>query len=262
VNIFIGMFLAFDHEKPRDRLDNSLGATMISGAFLRIRGWGAAFMALGTVLLLALSNAASAGPVLTTCADCDGDKFAITFFLDSDNGTNSVYDVSLFADTSGNNLGTHFIFAVALGFGSNMISVDAAMDAAPNGAGNWTAQPGGLSSNPSSAGGCDGSGAFICSQSNGVAFDALAPDPNSATTPYEWTWDVTVPDNFPGGAAAAFASGADVKISYQDFKGHHVSDTFLFTQGQPPSEEAPEPATLLLFATALIGLSVLRRRNS
>jgi len=236
---------------------------MLGGSLLGIRKWAAVLMVLGTGLFLALPHVASAGPILTSCPDCDGDKFAITYFLDSDNGTNSVYDVTLLADTSGNNLGTHDIFAVALGFGSNMISVDPAMDAAPNGAGNWTAQPGGLSSSSNSSNGCDGSGAFICSQSNGLAFDALAPDPNSATTPYEWTWDVTVPDNFPGGAAAAFASGADLKISYdQGFKGHHISDNLSFTQGQPPSEETPEPATLLLFATGLIGLSVLRRRGT
>jgi hypothetical protein len=218
--------------------------------------WAITLLVAGLGFAFAVANSAY-GTTLTTCPDCDGDKFAITYSFESDNGTTSIYDVTLFADTSGNNLGGGHIDAVALGFGSNMITVLAAMDAAPIAPGGWTGQGGGLN-----AGGCNGSGAFICASANSSLYFALAPNASTATTPYEWTWDVLIPDSFPGGAAAAFASGADVKIHYSDIQGHLVSDNFSFTRVPPPPRlTLPEPTTLFLFAGGLMGLAALRRKT-
>jgi hypothetical protein len=207
------------------------------------------------LLLLCLSQTAQA-TVLTTCPDCDGGLFAITFHLDSDNGTTSIFDVTLLADTSGNSLGPAHINAVAIGL--NGVTVEALMDAAPNGAGNWTGQGGGISSGV--GGGCNGSGAFICAMANSSAFAALAPNASTATTPYEWTWDVEVPDSTPGGAASVFSSQGDVKVNYSEFNGHHVSDLFTFADASPRTEVVPEPITSALVGAGLIGFFFLGRR--
>jgi hypothetical protein len=201
------------------------------------------------VLAFAIPNSARA-ITLTSCPDCDGDLFAITYQLESDNGTTSVYDVTLFADTSGNNLGGGHIDAVALGL--NNVAVEAVMDAAPNGAGNWTGMGGGLN-----AGGCDGNGAFICAKANSSTFAALAPNPSTATTPYQWTWDVDVLDNIQGGAASVFANGSGVKIHYNDIMGHLVSDDFSYT-----STAVPEPGLASLLGFGALALAWISRRNS
>jgi hypothetical protein len=190
--------------------------------------------------------------VLTSCPDCDGDLFAITFSLESDNGITSVFDVTLLADTSGNNLGGGHIDAVALSL--NGVTVQAAMDAAPGGASGWTGVGGGLN-----AGGCNGSGAFICAKANSSLFAAFAPNASTATTPYAWTWDVEVADNTQGGAASVFASGADVKVHYNDIQGHLVSDTFTFNRRAPT---VPEPKSSALLGTGLIAIFFVRRRIS
>jgi hypothetical protein len=212
--------------------------------------------AIFSLALFCLPQSARA-TVLTSCPDCDGDLFAITFSLESDNGITSVFDVSLLADTSGNNLGLGPAHINAVAIGLNGITVQAIMDAAPNGAANWTGQGGGLSS--SGAGGCDGHGAFICAQA-ASGFGALAPNAATASTPYVWTWDVEVADSTQGGAASVFASGADVKVNYSEFKGHHVSDTFTF--GTTPRVPTPEPMTSALIGAGLISLFFLRRRIS
>jgi hypothetical protein len=212
-----------------------------------------------SLLAIALLSLPSArADILATCPDCDGDRFAITYHLESDNGTLSIYNVTLLADTSGNNLGAgHHIDAVAIGL--NKVTVESAMDFAPNGAANWTAQGGGLS-----AGGCNGHGAFICASANSSAFAALAPNASTATTPYEWTWDVDVLDSTPGGAASVFSTGG-VKIHYSDLQGHLVSDDFTFTDAPPPSDQGPAPTTVpetssVLLLGTVSGLIALVRR--
>jgi hypothetical protein len=209
------------------------------------------------------------GAVLTSCPDCDGDTFALLWNLDSDIAGVSTFDVTLLANTSGNNLGGTalsplHINAVAISInlpaGSALL---ANMEFAPNGAANWTAQTGGISSG--GGGGCDGNGGFICAQANNLASQALAPSAASATTPYEWTWEISVLDSTPGGAASVFAgSDHDVKVNYSDINGHHVSDNYTFSQGPPPHENAPpvpEPVTSGLVGMGLVSLFFLRRRS-
>jgi hypothetical protein len=203
------------------------------------------------------------GTVLTTCANCDGDLFAVTYYLDSDVAGVSTFDISLLADTSGNNIDNppHLIDAVAIGINlpadSTLLS---AMEFAPNGAANWTPVAGGLN-----AGACDGKGAFICAKANTTAFDALAPNAATAITPYEWTWEVTILDSSKGGAAAVFANGSSVKIAYSDVNGHLVSDEFPFINTPPPHENlptVPEPVSATLVGGGLLtlGCFLARRR--
>jgi hypothetical protein len=131
------------------------------------------------------------------------------------------------------------------------------MEFAPNGAANWTPQSGGLSN-----GGCNGSGAFICAMANNLAAQALAPNASTATTPYEWTWEISVLDSTAGGAASVFAGAHGVKISYSDINGHLVSSDFSFSNAPPPHESTtvPEPITSGLVGMGLVSLFFLRRR--
>jgi hypothetical protein len=219
------------------------------------------FRTIGTgvfsLLLFTLPQAARA-TTLTSCgAACDGNLFALLYHLESDDGTTSVFDVTLLADTSGNNIagGVHHINSVAVGLNLQGGSMDTVLDFAPNGAANWAGVAGGLN-----AGGCDGAGAFICARANAIGFAALAPDAGSATTPYQWTWDVSIPDSTKGGAASVFAGGHGIKIHYSDVKGHLVSQDFLFTQ----IKESPEPVSATLVCTGLLSLCCffLRRRTT
>ena len=220
-------------------------------------------LGLSSLLIGCLSQTARA-TTLTTCGACDGDKFALLWELDSDNGTTSVFDVTLLADLSGNNLGgtalnPFHMDAVVIGFNLPAgATLDSAMEFAPNGAANWTAQDGGLN-----AGGCDGTGAFICASANAVAFAALAPDAASAITPYEWTFHLNVLDSTPGGAASIFSGSHTIKVHYSDVQGHLVSEDFSFNNEIAPHEvpPVPEPISSTLVGTGLISLFFLRRRT-
>jgi hypothetical protein len=205
-----------------------------------------------SILALGFATPSSArADILTSCLTCNGDRFAITFQLESNDGITSVYDVTLLADTSGDSLGgTHYIDAVAIGLSG--ITVETAMQAAPNGATNWTGQGGGLNGS-----GCSGTGAFICASANSSSFEALAPNASTATTPYAWTWNVDVPDSTQGGAASVFSSSS-VKIHYSDVPGV-VAGSFTFLAG--PASTIPEPASILLLGTVLCASGRLLRKK-
>jgi hypothetical protein len=214
-------------------------------ACLRVLGLAVAVAAFSLV-----PRVAAAIPLLSSCPACDGSKYAISYSLESNDGTTATFDVTLWADTSGNNIpgGPHSIDAVAIGISLPAgASVDSVMDQSPSG--DWTAQGGGLSNAA-----CTGTGAFICAQAGTLVA-------TGSPTIYSWTWDV----NVPSASAAAFPFGAsgDVKISYSDVNGHNVSDQFVWvdppTQNLPPT--VPEPGTLVMLGSGLIGAAAgLRRR--
>ena len=211
--------------------------------------------------MLCISSLAKADIILSSCGACDGSKFGLAYSLDSDNGTTSIFDITLLADTSGNTLAASAYNAVAIGInlpaGASLLS---ALEAAPNGAANWTPQTGGISSG--GGGGCNGSGAFICAQTNSAAFAATTPNASTATTPYEWVWEVAIPDSVSGGPSSVFTSSSDVKVNYTTINGHHVSDTFTFQNGDPTTQAAvPEPASMVLLGSALCFLAARCRHR-
>jgi hypothetical protein len=168
-----------------------------------------------------------------------------------------LFDVTLLADTSGNNLGSSAYDAVAIGINLQGGSLLSAMEVAPNGAANWTAQGGGLN-----AGGCNGTGAFICASANSSAFAATTPNASTATTPYEWSFEVSIPDNIAGGAASVFSSPGGVKVHYTTIQGHLVSDDFSWVQQSSPGDNSPEPASIILLGTLLVGVTAVWRKKA
>jgi hypothetical protein len=65
-------------------------------------------------------------------------------------------------------------------------------------------------------------------------------------------FDVSVPDNISGGPASIF-SVSDVKIHYDDVRGHLVSADFSFTA-------VPEPVTLPVVFAGLLAIGLAKRR--
>jgi hypothetical protein len=194
---------------------------------------------------LVTASAASATPVLVTSPNSDGSKYAITYSLESSNATTAVYDITLWADTSGNTLGNQTLDSVAVGINLGSGTVDSVLDASPTG--DWTGMPGGLGN-----AGCNGTGAFVCAKAG-----TFLPTPS--ITLYSWTWDINVPVDF------VFSPTGDVKVSYNTINGHNVSDQFAWQAGSPPEVQqlahAAEPASLLLLSSGLIGAAAFLRRK-
>jgi hypothetical protein len=109
-----------------------------------------------------------------------------------------------------------------------------------NPGGTWTATTGSLSN-----GGCgDNGGAFICASSStgGVAI--------AQGGTYTWTWNYTL----ASGATIADVGSIHIGANYDPANGLIVSQTGATTQ-------VPEPGTLGLLTTALVGLIIAGRRR-
>lgn len=206
-------------------------------------------MIMGTGSLLA-------DPIGPDCGTCQGSIYTLSYLEDPvgtftlpDTTVGNIWQITLSIDTSGYTGGGSYIDTVAIK-ASNSVEIDESeLVSAPGGVANWTLEFGGLN-----ADGCSGAGSgFACSMDG-----QTAPVPSLGI--YSWVFNyATVDPLFTDPMAAS------IKARYVDANGDKIGDlvsepiTLQPPSGGPPV--IPEPGTMLLLGTGLVGLGLMIKRK-
>lgn len=225
-----------------------------------------------TSLLTGLAIFLYVGP---SCADsigpdcpngsCDGAIYTLHYSgnaLPDSDLLHETFRITLDIDTNTYSGGGSFLDNVAIKVSSPPNLFAASLFNAPGGVGNWS----GPNLNETiDANGCSGTGGggFICLDGldNGGKGVAVTTG-NGVGTDYSFIFDVTV-DN---GGLFTGLDQASIKARYVDNGGNKIgsllSENITLQQegGGGPSGEVPEPATMLLIGSGLLGLAGLRKK--
>lgn len=201
------------------------------------------------VALFCLSGSAFADAIGPDCGpgNCLGTVYMLQYnpVPESTTATTQTFDIILTLDTSATTAGP-LIPAVAIKVAP---SATGALDSAPAIVGGWTEIDGGLN-----ASGCNGAGSgFVCAEANIFANAPTVPDGI-----YQWVFDVTVPT----GTLLTGLNAAHVKALYGEIESTGAFKSNGITSADITLQKTPEPGTILLFGSGLLGLGAkLRRRR-